>query len=1056
MAINRITDSMMNYGFLSGMNKSLNSQYSLMEQMADGKRIHRPSDDPVRVIRSLQYRSAMTQNQQFVSNVKDAMSWMEITDQAMSDLSKVMIRAKELVVRAIAPNPDIAYDAAAKELDGLINQAIQIANTKIGDRYIFAGQMDKTQPFERVTLKDPLGASNLNLDAVLYFGDDRKISMMTQVGSTNPARDGINLTGLDVFGRTASTGTNHGQATTDVFNKLIRIKEELEKKTTVQKTNINSGDLTVDGHYRWEQDFQDFAVKIDALRVQAASYSQTNPAINPASGSLQLSYTGSAASMPTYPGGLQVLIEALNLNATTVPLVPPLDHEVGGLRLESTSNVMPVLPADGLQVRVAAVQVETGPARQFNPIGGALKITNNAYGPAATIPSRLLVRIPAGGTAVDGTVNAAEYSTDNGLNWHVATGVAGSFACDDPGNDIGLTFDIAQDSDNADSDQYSIPVASTGKVLKLDYSLDGWATSFAAVADVQEEPVRFTMEAASTGFAGDMFVQIGNLASNRIGDIQKISALTTDGEVSRIRYSTAGAPPVWQIAKPDSSQAGRFALGSTGFIAGIAANTNNNGGDVFTLSSLSTNGEAAALSYSTDRGNTWIETTPTAIALTNGGIATTGGSALIGGDYNGLPAYKNFRAEITAMELTATITKSDPAAGNLRLAYSGTMPVPQTLQQVRIDSVDDNGKIVAMSVDLGGGWVSATQDTDVPGRFGVDLGGGNQLTLAIPQTAANSAGDIYTVNPASIQSTGRPAIVRYSTDGDTPGIEAAPTTQINCSNSTAGNLTVTGSFAYTGLPENQKILVRVDQVGDDKAVGTISYSLDNGNSWSDPVDASPSGSGSFRIGETGLGVVIDPAVGNRGGDVYDFTFNTTAASSNAPYWPSVSLADGVTLDIGSHSDNRSGNTYSFDIPPYFDLGDSGVRVSVQPSIGNTVKDAYTFHMPQSDEGPDHADLNLAVGPDLEWLSAQGLSFIETAHEQILRAYGETGAKLSMYEMTATMLDNTYLSLVDSVAANEDLDIAKAIIDLKTAENSYKAALSFGARIMPTSLVDFLR
>ena len=39
----------MNYGFLSGMNKSLNAQYNLMEQMSDGKRVHRPSDDPVRV-----------------------------------------------------------------------------------------------------------------------------------------------------------------------------------------------------------------------------------------------------------------------------------------------------------------------------------------------------------------------------------------------------------------------------------------------------------------------------------------------------------------------------------------------------------------------------------------------------------------------------------------------------------------------------------------------------------------------------------------------------------------------------------------------------------------------------------------------------------------------------------------------------------------------------------------------------------------------------------------------------------------------------------------------
>ena len=62
----------------------------------------------------------------------------------------------------------------------------------------------------------------------------------------------------------------------------------------------------------------------------------------------------------------------------------------------------------------------------------------------------------------------------------------------------------------------------------------------------------------------------------------------------------------------------------------------------------------------------------------------------------------------------------------------------------------------------------------------------------------------------------------------------------------------------------------------------------------------------------------------------------------------------------------------------------------------------------------------------------------------------------MYEMTGNMLESTYTNLTSVLATNEDVDMAKAIIDMKTAENTYKAALSFGARIMPTSLVDFLR
>ncbi len=99
---------------------------------------------------------------------------MEISDQAVGDLSDLVSQAKSIVVRAIAPNSEIGYAAAAKQLDGLIDQAVQVANTKIGDRYVFAGQMDKTQPFQRVLLEDPLGRSDLKVDTVVYYAMTKK------------------------------------------------------------------------------------------------------------------------------------------------------------------------------------------------------------------------------------------------------------------------------------------------------------------------------------------------------------------------------------------------------------------------------------------------------------------------------------------------------------------------------------------------------------------------------------------------------------------------------------------------------------------------------------------------------------------------------------------------------------------------------------------------------------------------------------------------------------------------------------------------------------------
>ena len=165
----RITNNMIVNSYLTSFNKSLERQNELQEKLTDGKAIHRPSDDPVRAVRSLKYNTNLAENVQLTQNVKDATSWMETTDSAMSQLSSIMTRAKELVISADGTKPADALLALGNELDGLIDAAVTIGNTQIGDRYLFAGQMDKTQPLTRTTVA--------GIEVVVYNGDENKISM---------------------------------------------------------------------------------------------------------------------------------------------------------------------------------------------------------------------------------------------------------------------------------------------------------------------------------------------------------------------------------------------------------------------------------------------------------------------------------------------------------------------------------------------------------------------------------------------------------------------------------------------------------------------------------------------------------------------------------------------------------------------------------------------------------------------------------------------------------------------------------------------------------------
>ena len=267
----RITNNMITNSYLTSFNSALERQNKLQEQLSDGKVIHRASDDPVRAVRSLKYNTNLAENEQFTQNVKDATSWMETTDSAMSELNSILTRAKELVVSADSTKSAESMQALGKELDGLIDAAVTIGNTQIGDRYLFAGQMDKTKPLERQTITDP--ATGLNVEVVTYNGDTNKISMPSQTGLVNPVQDSVNLTGIEAFGPAQNyTDTVSGTTTVTLksLNDLIKIKNELLRTTTLSQSNTSSGTATLGGKYAGNG-YADVTARISGVSGEAVT-----------------------------------------------------------------------------------------------------------------------------------------------------------------------------------------------------------------------------------------------------------------------------------------------------------------------------------------------------------------------------------------------------------------------------------------------------------------------------------------------------------------------------------------------------------------------------------------------------------------------------------------------------------------------------------------------------------------------------------------------------------------------------------------------------------------
>ncbi|NMD69082.1 flagellar hook-associated protein FlgL [Bacillus sp. DNRA2] len=77
-------------------------------------------------------------------------------------------------------------------------------------------------------------------------------------------------------------------------------------------------------------------------------------------------------------------------------------------------------------------------------------------------------------------------------------------------------------------------------------------------------------------------------------------------------------------------------------------------------------------------------------------------------------------------------------------------------------------------------------------------------------------------------------------------------------------------------------------------------------------------------------------------------------------------------------------------------------------------------------------------------------------DNILKERSELGARMNRLELSTSKVDALEVSTTRLLSQEEDADISKVIIDLKSQENAHNAALSAGARIIQPTLVDFLR
>ncbi|MEI2283219.1 flagellar hook-associated protein FlgL [Paenibacillus polysaccharolyticus] len=226
----RITNNMLSSQLLLNLNRNAQQMNTTQTQLATGRKINKPSDDPVGITYSLRYRAELSSNEQYQKNVDSATSWLEFNDTVLNQAGSVLQRLRELTVQGSSDtNPQSALDSINEEVKELKKQLVDISNSKLNGKYIFNGEMYDVKPYDFPIKAD---GSLDTTNAATVVTDQGKINYIVGESVQLP----INVNGNEVFG--FSTEGDHLFTTVD--NIINALASGDTKELSNQLDNIDS------------------------------------------------------------------------------------------------------------------------------------------------------------------------------------------------------------------------------------------------------------------------------------------------------------------------------------------------------------------------------------------------------------------------------------------------------------------------------------------------------------------------------------------------------------------------------------------------------------------------------------------------------------------------------------------------------------------------------------------------------------------------------------------------------------------------------------------------
>jgi len=247
----RVSTSMMYDLGRNAMQRQTSDFLHTQQQLASGRRILKPSDDPVSAARALEISQSRSVNSQYLENqgyAKDSLRMVEGTLSSVTELiTYVRTRAVEAGNGTLSQSE---LDSMASDLRAQYEQLRGLANTRDGQgNYLFSGYRLNDQPYPGT-----LGATS-------YQGDDGVRRIQVSASRVMP----VSSPGDQVFGDGASG------LFADLGNLITRLESGNFSSTDVG-TAVNAMDAALDQVLRERAGVGSQLVELDALENVAGDY----------------------------------------------------------------------------------------------------------------------------------------------------------------------------------------------------------------------------------------------------------------------------------------------------------------------------------------------------------------------------------------------------------------------------------------------------------------------------------------------------------------------------------------------------------------------------------------------------------------------------------------------------------------------------------------------------------------------------------------------------------------------------------------------------------------